>query len=122
MLEYFYAYCCDVLDGFGINPWHHIKAFCGKRGTQWPRVRKLHLALYPTCSACGGTEDLEVHHVEPFQNAPNKEYYPANLITLCEAPTRLCHFADGHLYSWRSWNKDVREWAARKLNAIQNRP
>ncbi len=94
----------------------------GPRSGSWPRARREHLAQFPTCAACGGSENLTVHHVEPFQLNPAKELDPDNLITLCESPSHNCHFIFGHLCDWKSWNESVRADAARYLKEIKNRP
>jgi hypothetical protein len=35
---------------------------------------------------------------------PGRELDPDNLLTLC----RACHFVFGHVWSWASWNTEVR--------------
>lgn len=92
------------------------------RHKDWPKVRRGHLKLFPTCAACGRRDHVEVHHVLPFHEHPELELVEANLITLCDAPPRSCHFALGHLLNWSSWNPDVRADAAAYLAKVRNRP
>lgn len=92
------------------------------RSPQWPAVRAAHLALCPSCAACGGREHLQVHHKKPVHMFPELELEPANLVTLCEGPGRGCHFIFGHLYSWHSFNKNVDKDSARMLRQVFRRP
>ena len=85
-------------------------------------MQREHLARQPVCQACGGTEALQVHHIQPFHLSPELEMVPDNLITLCEAPGRGCHFMFGHLYSWKSWNENVVKDAAIWRRKIEGRP
>ena len=62
------------------------------RSPQWPAVRAEHLERHPVCEACGSSERLEVHHIEPFHTNPDRELDPKNLITLC----RRHHWEVGH--------------------------
>lgn len=91
------------------------------RSPQWDSLREDFLADHPTCAACGGFQHLQVHHCEPFHLRPDLELDPTNLITLCQAPNRLCHIRLGHCWSWMSWNPNVREDAARELDRMQGR-
>ena len=56
-----------------------------KRSNQWPTARKAHLELYPACAVCGGSVDIQVHHIRPFHLHPDLELDPGNLVTLCES-------------------------------------
>ena len=86
-----------------------------KRSPQWRAVRRAFLREHPVCELCGNTIRLNVHHVEPFHLAPEKELDPANLITLCEGsqvPDLFglnCHLWAGHLGNWESINPRVRK-------------
>ncbi len=93
----------------------------GKRSPHWPTVRAAHLAMHPTCAACGGTEHLEVHHIQVYHLNPTLELDPTNLITLCES-SHACHYTYGHLYSWHSWNELVIHDAALWLYKVRHRP
>lgn len=92
----------DVFEGKASN-------FSQKRSSKWASVRKNHLAQHPTCSVCGGTEKLEVHHIVPFHMNPELELDPTNLITLCESKSYgiVCHLLIGHLGSYKTVNPDV---------------
>lgn len=86
-----------------------------RRASQWASVRKLHLKREPFCAWCGGTENLQVHHIHPFalnpelhgSRAPGGELddgtdgtgRDGNLITLCMIPrdkARTPEEADHH--------------------------
>lgn len=81
-----------------------------KRSSHWAAARKAHLALFPTCAACGATKRLNVHHVRPFHLHPDLELDPTNFITLCM--TLDCHLLVGHGNNFRAYNPDVRADAA----------
>ena len=83
-----------------------------QRSPHWPAVRAAHLKRFPECAACGGAKALEVHHKQPFHAFPGLELIDSNLITLCEAPGRNCHYSLGHAYNWRGWNPHVEDDAA----------
>lgn len=78
------------------------------RSGKWPKVRADWLGVHPYCEACGAITNLNVHHIEPFYQNPEMELDPSNLITLCETPSRNCHFNIGHGGNWKMWNCDVR--------------
>jgi 5-methylcytosine-specific restriction endonuclease McrA len=102
--------------------YQRAKAWLCGRSSQWPAVRRAYLADHPFCAACGGRVELEVHHVTPVHITKNQELNPGNLIALCEASDRLCHFRIGHLFQWHSWNTEVRQDAASQLARISRRP
>jgi 5-methylcytosine-specific restriction protein A len=85
-----------------------------RRSSDWPRVRRAHLGAFPTCAACGGTEKIEVHHVQPFHLNPELELDPTNLISLCESKHKglNCHLLLGHVGDFKSVNRSVRKDAA----------
>lgn len=87
------------------------------RSPKWSNVRKLHLSENPCCAACGRTKKLEVHHIEPVHINPDRELDSLNLITLCDNP---CHFVFGHLFNYKSWNKDVVSDCKIYLNKVNN--
>ena len=94
------------------------------RSTHWPAVRKAHLALHPTCALCGGTEKLEVHHIQVFHVHPELELDPTNFITLCESGKGgiNCHLAAGHLGNFKSFNTSVVHDAEFWRKRIAERP
>jgi hypothetical protein len=89
------------------------------RSGKWSTVRKNHLKNYPSCAACGRKDNLEVHHIIPYQIDRSKELDPNNLITLCG---KYCHFVFGHLMDWKSWNTNIIEDAKNYKTLIVNRP
>lgn len=93
-----------------------------ERSPHWQALRDAYLKQHPQCEATGRRTKLEVHHIIPFHDCPQLELDPLNLITLSEGPGINVHFLIGHLLSWRSFNKDVRQQAAELLKQIQNRP
>ena len=90
------------------------------RSPHWSTIRKRHLEIQPTCAACGGVKNLQVHHCMPFHIDQSKELDQDNLITLCEEHN--CHLIFGHLYNWHSYNANVREDAAVMLEKVKSRP
>lgn len=82
------------------------------RSPKWDDVRNMHLALHGECAACGSTEELQVHHVEPFHLHPDLELKLENLITLCMSDFD-CHLEIGHGGSFRAYNPNVVADAAR---------
>lgn len=96
-----------------------LRAYDPRRSRQWPKVRRAHLKLEPSCRACGATEKLQVHHILPFHIAPEHELSQDNLITLCEKPGHCCHFTFGHFHNWKLQNPSVRQDAAQYLAKSQ---
>lgn len=95
--------------------------FGGKRrDPKWGGVRATHLEIQPHCAACGTLKDLEVHHIIPYHECPEKELDPENLLTLCNY--HGCHLVIGHLCSYYSYNPDVVKDAARWLKRVRERP
>lgn len=86
-----------------------------KRSSQWSKVRDEFIEAHPRCAFCGGTKELQVHHVIPFEFGGH-ELDPANLITLC-CGTFNCHLLVGHLGDYSSMNplvrSDCQQWAFR---------
>ena len=78
------------------------------RSPEWEGVEKKHLLEEPKCQWCGGTTDLQVHHMQPFHLHPELELDDSNLITLCEDSATDCHLRNGHLGNWKSFNPDIR--------------
>lgn len=98
------------------------RVFGAARSKAWPKTRADHLRLFPKCQACGGTKDLEVHHIRPFHLWPELELDRRNLMTLCGESGRGCHLRIGHLLDYRSWNYTAREDAAAFLSKVRMRP
>lgn len=78
------------------------------RSPLWAGVRKKHLKKEAVCQYCGGTENLEVHHIIPFHVDRSLELDERNLITLCEAEGKKCHFIHGHCGDWKKINLMIR--------------
>ena len=79
------------------------------RSPHWPAVRAKFLQG-KACAVCGGTKDLEAHHIEPFHVNPKRELDPSNLLALCEADSaRNCHLLVGHLGNFRGWNPGAKQ-------------
>lgn len=93
------------------------------RSPRWAGVRQTWLKSNPTCAACGTTDKLEVHHIQPYSLRPDLELNPNgdNLITLCETGGN-CHLFVGHLKNFKSFNSTVREDAKIVLKKIKSRP
>ena len=79
------------------------------RSPHWPDVEKGFLRENWWCRGCGGTSTLQVHHKQPFHLFPMRELDPKNLITLCMAAGKECHFHKGHLDNWKLYNEAVAE-------------
>ena len=95
---------------------HAIRDGLNKRSPHWCKVRATHLALFPSCAACGATAHLNVHHVRPFHLHPELELEPTNFITLCMVLD--CHLLVGHGNNFRAYNPDVREDAALVFTSV----
>lgn len=90
----------------------------GARSPKWSAFRDRFLQANRECVACGTNEQLEAHHVIPFQLRKDLELSEKNLIALC----RTCHLYFGHLKDWSSWNEAVRNDAAVYRSKIRARP
>lgn len=90
-----------------------IKSHGKARSSHWRTKRREILAKQPRCVVCGGKHKLEVHHIDPFHLAPEKELLDDNLIVLCESnPHFNCHLIVGHLLCFSRINSEVRRDAA----------
>lgn len=90
------------------------------RSSKWPAFAKKMIEEHPFCAACGATELLQCHHVDPYHLAPEKELLPENVIVLCMK--YRCHLTLGHFCSWYSNNDNVVKDAAAFLKKVQSRP
>ena len=88
------------------------------RSPKWRTVREAHLSHQPNCQVCNRDKDLEVHHIVPVHIDYTKELDANNLITLCSK----CHLIFGHLYDYKSWNKNVINDCEIYSEKIKNRP
>lgn len=60
----------------------------GRRGkakhvTDWMRMRRNHLILYPECRICEDIERPHVHHIR-YRGSRGRSEMPGDLVTLCE--------------------------------------
>ena len=78
-----------------------------ERSPKWPSTQDRHLKMHPTCAACGGTTNVNVHHKKPFHLYPELELEPTNLITLCMDGDKDCHIKLGHGGSFKAYNPNV---------------
>lgn len=80
-----------------------------RRASAWPALRKSHLKSNPSCTVCGGTNKLEVHHRQPFHLFPQRELDPSNLVTLCESKKDgyNCHLFVGHMGNYSCYNERI---------------
>lgn len=91
------------------------------RDPRWRKARQQFLDVHSKCAACGGTKDLNVHHIKPVHVRSDLELDPLNMITLCEH--NRCHFIFGHLNtSWLTWNTHVKEDAKLWRDRLRNAP
>src|SRR5437867_3787002 len=66
------------------------------RSGQWSRIRKDFLQG-KVCAVCGGTKDLQAHHLQSFHEHPELELDPRNLLAVCEGNHNInCHLVVGH--------------------------
>ena len=99
-----------------------VKQIVERRHPLWPKARKAKLKKQPTCEACGGTADLEVHHDLPvsWPGGKAKELDEDNQTVLCGK--QGCHLRIGHLGDYKSRNPNVKEDAAVWLRKYRERP
>src|SRR3990167_9526825 len=92
-----------------------------KRASDWSQFVKEFAKIKPkVCSIVKcKRKDIELHHSEePFHINPAREKDPTNLEWFC----RIHHFEIGHLFNWKSWNKELAIFVAYFNNLIANRP
>jgi hypothetical protein len=98
-----------------------------QRSPQWAKVRKKHLKNNSECAVCGGTKQLNVHHIKPFHLHPELELDSTNLITLCENASYgiICHLLIGHLGNYKNINpnsiQDAKIWHDKLLEDYTKR-
>ncbi len=93
----------------------------GPRSVHWEKTRHDFAVLHPTCAACGGSKLIQIHHCLPFHLRPDLELDFGNLITLCEDPSRWCHYRIGHAWDWKAYNPFCRTDAAEQLQRVARR-
>lgn len=91
-----------------------------KRSPKWAALEKSFKASNPTCAACGGRKDLQVHHILPFHLHPELELSVSNLISLCMGDWD-CHLLLGHGNSFQTYNPNVVADAAEMLKDLSKK-
>jgi len=82
-----------------------------RRSSKWKSFRDRFLKG-KVCAICGGTKDLQAHHIIPFCMAPEKELDEKNVIPLCEGNRYCnCHLVFGHGFSYDDYNPHIRKSA-----------
>lgn len=78
------------------------------RSGQWSTFRKKFLEG-KVCAVCNGTKKLELHHLKPFNQFPELELSPDNVLPLCESGKNgiMCHLFVGHLGNYKKINPDA---------------
>jgi 5-methylcytosine-specific restriction enzyme A len=89
------------------------------RSGKWPAFERDVLKVHTSCAACGGCEQLQVHHILPFHLWPEGELDGRNVVVLCNK--HGCHFGFGHDYDWLAYNPNVVADAAHQLQRVQHR-
>lgn len=87
------------------------------RSSGWVKLERETVEGHPFCSCCGRTSELQVHHLEPFHLAPERELDPTNLIVVC----RWCHWLVCHLCDWKAYNPLAVQDCARLADKIKHR-
>jgi hypothetical protein len=85
-----------------------------KRSPHWRKVREEFLLKNNHCAACGSKIRLQVHHKLPFDDYPELELDPKNLITLCMS-TQECHLRIGHGGSFTKYSVNIDEYISQIL-------
>lgn len=108
---------------------HHLRVVHSKlreavkrvaRSPRWVAIERATRTAAGKCAACASTENLQVHHVEPFHLHPELELDPTNLIVLCMGPNE-CHLRLRHGDNFKTWNATVRTDAVLFLTANAER-
>lgn len=80
-----------------------------QRSGSWRTIRNKHIQKNPHCAICGSKQNLTVHHIKSFNENPELELVPENLITLCENKNLNCHFVFGHKMKWNNINRNIHQ-------------
>jgi 5-methylcytosine-specific restriction endonuclease McrA len=84
----------------------HERAKQRTRSPKWRAVERMHLQIEQRCAACDSKTRLQVHHIVPFHEHPERELDPNNLITLCMSENE-CHLLIGHGDNFKKSNPNV---------------
>ncbi|MDO6722783.1 HNH endonuclease [Celeribacter halophilus] len=87
------------------------------RTKRWKMLRHVILERDEwACVQCGSLKRLEVDHIEPVRNAPDKAFDPSNLQTLCAScHTKKTRVECGHKErspARKEWDRAVEDLAA----------
>lgn len=80
-----------------------------KRSPKWRTLQKEYLKNHNICAACGSKARLQVHHKLPFDDYPELELDPHNLITLCMSE-KECHIRIGHGGSYTKYTYKIDQY------------
>ena len=96
-----------------INHWinlfkHKTRTFglAEKRSPKWHTLEKHFLESHSVCEVCGGSVNLNVHHIVPFHIDPELELDTTNLITVCMGKLE-CHLRIAHANNFRLTNPNI---------------
>jgi hypothetical protein len=117
-LRYFYRLLKHWLDWWQFKPIHDYSG--NGRHIGWYDARKRHLKKENRCCWCGGRICLEVHTILPWNIFPSEQLNEKNLITLCEAPDKNCHFNYGHSRKWMGYVGNIRELCEKRKIFLKN--
>lgn len=73
------------------------------RSPKWPWFRTKWVEKNPFCCGCGTLNNIQVHHIVPFNVDKSKELDINNVMSLC----KTCHFVFGHLNNYNYYNVNV---------------
>lgn len=85
-----------------------------KRSPKWDEKQKETVKNHPYCCVCGTKENLEVHHLIPYDWDASLELVDENLRVVC----RLDHFNIGHDRNWKNANPNFDIDAAREKKRL----
>jgi 5-methylcytosine-specific restriction endonuclease McrA len=71
------------------------------------KVMRQHVRDNPCCAWCGGTADVQAHHIVPVAVDPELAARPDNLVSLCGSGGRECHVVVGHGGNTRRYTVNV---------------
>lgn len=90
------------------------------RSPKWRHVEKEHLSRHGYCPGCGSVKHLQVHHIAPFKEHPERELDPTNLVTACmDLPE--CHLRIAHGDNFKAYNPNVMKHLAASFTNPETR-